>query len=181
LTPNSSRLSRAGRRASARHRPGRSHLARHRRHHGSPPHPQAQMPSRPPPTPGFQRIRTNSSAAAPISSSATVNSPGSSCNCSARTLTSSSKQSRSRRCRSRPRSLPSPTAPSTISVAWKASSASRHRRRALRMNAGAYGMQIGSYVRESRSNRTAAHHPRNPSPAIKFPSNTATLRLRLMI
>ena len=51
---------------------------------------------------------------------------------------------------------------------------------ALRMNAGAYGMQIGSYVREVKVYR-AANARWRLFEAIRFPLNTATHLLRPMI
>jgi UDP-N-acetylenolpyruvoylglucosamine reductase len=50
---------------------------------------------------------------------------------------------------------------------------------ALRMNAGAYGTQISSYVREVKVR--AAAHKIEISRAIKFHLNTGTLLLRPMI
>ena len=51
---------------------------------------------------------------------------------------------------------------------------------ALRMNAGAYGMQIGSYVREVKLYR-AATRKIEISAAIKFLLNTGTHLLHPMI
>ena len=52
---------------------------------------------------------------------------------------------------------------------------------ALRMNAGAYGTQIGSYVREVEIYRAAGCANRNRYTKKKFLSNIVTLHLRPMI
>ena len=52
---------------------------------------------------------------------------------------------------------------------------------ALRMNAGAYGMQIGTLRPRGEALPRRRPQDRNPAGAIKFLSNTGTLLLRLMI
>ena len=52
---------------------------------------------------------------------------------------------------------------------------------ALRMNAGAYGIQIGTYVREVKVYRGGDAVDRNFARRSDFVSNTGTHRLRRMI